>query len=317
MIWPFRKSGPDEQRRELSRHLRKLQQLFPVQDILGERLDARRVQDYYRECHDAYRKHHSSEGSTHLALNADGRFHPDGFYGQLRRIEARWAGQPPADVLELGFGQGFNLDYLASRHPGTRFHGVDLSPDHMTLAQARLSAVPNVQLRLGDMHQLPLADGSVDEVFAVEAFCYASDMRRALGEVARVLRPGGRMTVFDVYQCAPTEALDADSALAVQLVARGMSLERWPLLAELQDNAHAQGLVMEKAEVLNGLVLPNLRRLQRVVGAVVRLPWLARRALASRAPERSRNVMSGLLMYPTISMHTLLYEEVVLRKAAA
>ena len=318
MLWTRANDLPQERQRDLSRRLRKLERLFPLQDILAERLDAPRVQAYYRECHAAYRKHHSSEGAAHMALNSGKRFDPDGFREHLRRIEARWAVQAPADVLELGFGQGFNLGYLAPRHPGVRFQGIDLTPDHLELARARLAAagVANTTLSLGDLHRLPQADASVDEVFAIEAFCYAQDVPLALSEVARVLRPGGRFTLFDGYQPLPLAKLDADGAMAVQLVARGTALEGWQVPSELIAQAAEQGLVLDKVDVLDAEVLPNLRRLDRLVGAIIRLPWLARRALARRAPARSRNVLSGYLLYPTVAMGLLGYQEIVLSKPA-
>ncbi|MBL8305342.1 MAG: class I SAM-dependent methyltransferase [Rubrivivax sp.] len=316
MLWTHREDTAQARQRDLSRRLRKLERLFPVHDILAERLDAPRVQAYYRECHAAYRKHHSSEGAAHMALNPSGRYDPDGFREHLRRIEARWTPAAPRDVLEIGFGQGFNLGYLVPRHPGVQFHGIDLTPDHAELARARLAGQPNVALALGDMHALPLKDASIDEVFAIEAFCYAQDLPRALGEVARVLRPGGRFTLFDGYQPKPTAQLDADGAMAVELVARGTALERWQVPAELIAEAGHHGLALEKVDVLDREVLPNLKRLDTLVGAIIRLPWLARRALARRAPARSRNVLSGYLLYPTVAMGLLGYQEIVLRKAA-
>ncbi|MFX6872995.1 class I SAM-dependent methyltransferase, partial [Acinetobacter baumannii] len=61
--------------------------------------------------------------------------------------------------------QGFNLGWLAPRHASTRFQGIDLTPEHLALAQQRLRAAgnTNVQLQLGDMQQLPQADASIDE----------------------------------------------------------------------------------------------------------------------------------------------------------
>jgi SAM-dependent methyltransferase len=319
MFWTRSADTPIQRQRDLSRRLRKLERLFPLQDILAEQLDTQKVQAYYSECHAAYRKHHSSEGATHMALNDGGRFDPDGFREHLRRIEARWAPKPPQDVLELGFGQGFNLGWLAPRHAGVRFHGIDLTPDHLALATQRLQAggAVNVQLVLGDMLQLPQADASIDEVFAIEAFCHAPDLASGLAEVARVLRPGGRFTLFDGYQLRPSAELDADGAMAVQLAARGAAVDRWQTPDELIAAAAAHGLSLEKIETLDRQVLPNLRRLDRLVGAIIRLPWLARRALARRAPARSRNVLSGYLLYPTVAMGLLGYREIVLRKAAA
>lgn len=308
--------GPERARRDLSRRLDELARLFPLQEIVDERLDASLVQTYYRECHDAFRKHHSPEGAVHMAINEGGRFDPDGFAEHLRRIEARWVAEPPRDVLEIGFGQGYNLSWLAQRHRSVRFAGIDLTPEHLALAQAKLDAgvLSHVTLQLADMHSLPQADSSIDEAYAIEAFCHAGDVPRALSEVHRVLRPGGRFTLFDGYQPKPLAALDAQAALAVQLAARGTAVERWQVIDELLGQARVAGFEIEVMHDLDRAVLPNLRRLDRLIGTIIRFPWLARRALARRAQARSRNVLSGCLLYPTVAMGLLGYREIVLRK---
>lgn len=320
MLWFHRRAEahvPSEQ--DLARRLRKLAGLFDIQAIRAEALGGPAIQAYYRECHAAYRKHHSPEGAAHMAINEGGRFDPEGFAEHLRRMAARWVGADrPVRVLELGFGQGYNLAWLAPRHVDIAFQGVDLTPEHHDLATRRMAeaGIGNVQLALGDFHHLPFADASFDEVYAIEAFCYARDTPAALAEVARVLRPGGRFTLFDGYLPRPLSAMSPDAALAVELVARGTALERWQVADELAAQAAGAGFDTEALLWLNRQVLPNLARLDRLVGAIIRWPWLARRALARRAPARSRNVLSGYLLYPTVAMNVLGYAEIVLRKAA-
>lgn len=320
MLWFHkRRAAPRVTPQQLSRRLKKLATLFDIHAILNERLDGPAIQAYYRECHAAYRKHHSPEGAAHMALNEGGRFDPDGFAEHLRRMAARWTAEHPREVLELGFGQGYNLAWLAPRHPQVRFTGVDLTPEHFELASARMrdNGLANVQLQLGDFHRLPFADASFDEVYAIEAFCYARDTPAALAEVARVLKPGGRFTLFDGYQPKASREMDPEQAMAVELVARGTSLERWQVPSELVQQAAAAGFDQEKLVWLNEQTLPNLKKLDRLVSAIIRWPWLAKKALARRAPARSRNVLSGYLLYPTVAMGILGYCEIVLKKRGA
>ena len=320
MLWFHkRRAAPRVTPQQLSRRLKKLAALFDIHAILNERLDGPAIQAYYRECHAAYRKHHSPEGAAHMALNEGGRFDPDGFAEHLRRMAARWTAEHPRDVLELGFGQGYNLAWLAPRHPQVRFQGVDLTPEHFELASARVrdNGLANVRLQLGDFHRLPFADASFDEVYAIEAFCYARDTPAALAEVARVLKPDGRFTLFDGYQPKASRDMDPEQAMAVELVARGTSLERWQVPSELVQQAAGAGFEEEKLVWLNEQTLPNLKKLDRLVGAIIRWPWLAKKALARRAPARSRNVLSGYLLYPTVAMGILGYCEIVLKKRGA
>jgi len=194
-------------RQDLSRRLRRLARVFPLEPLAQQGTAPSDVVEYYEHCFDAYRRHHSSEGAVHMALNDGGRFDPDGFYGQLRRIEQVWRDAPPQDVLELAFGQGFNLAYLAPRFPGTRFCGLDLTPRHVEHARDLLAGrgIANAELRQGDFHDLPYADASFDHLYCIEALCHATDTRRALAECARVLRPGGRIALLEVDR--PASAL--------------------------------------------------------------------------------------------------------------
>jgi SAM-dependent methyltransferase len=299
---------------ELSRRLRKLERVFEVAALQGQPLAAEQVAAYYDNCHDAYRKYHSAEGAVHMALNDGGRFDADGFYGQLRRIESRWSPAPPQQVLELGFGQGFNLGYLAPRYAGCSFAGIDLSTAHVAIAQRRLGGLQNVQLARGDFHRLPFADAAFDELYCIESFCHAQDPARALAEAARVLRRGGRFTLFDGYLPRPAGSLQADEALAVELVARGLAIEGLQVQGELVAAAAEAGLQVESLTVLDGQVLPSLRRLERTTSAVIRWPWLGRRALARRHPARGRNVLAGYLMHSTVEMGLIGYREIVLTK---
>ncbi|MBL8288346.1 MAG: class I SAM-dependent methyltransferase [Rubrivivax sp.] len=324
----------DSGRAELHRWLRRLARVFDLEAVIAgpaggaagasDEGEAAReeVVRYYEQCHAAYRRYHSAEGALHMALNPHGRFDAEGFAGQLRRLEARWdeqprrGGRPVVDVLELAFGQGYNLAWLLPRHPGKRFQGIDLTAAHVTLAHERLAAFapPRLQLAQGDFHHLPQTGTSIDAAFSIESMCHATDLPQALREAARVLRPGGELTLFDGYLPRPLAALQREEAMAVQLVARGLAVARMQTLEALLAGAREAGLVLAATHSLDAEIMPSLARLQRVTRAFVRWPWFARRALAKRPPARSRNVLAGCLMHTTFGMGLLGYREIVLRK---
>jgi ubiquinone/menaquinone biosynthesis C-methylase UbiE len=310
---------PDRQRAVLRKRLRKLESVFSVPAWRGRRMDTHDVVQYFDHCHDAYRKYLSAEGAVHMALNDGDRFDADGFYGQARRIEQAWAapgGQPPADVLEMAFGQGFNLAYLAGRHPGLRFSGIDLTPAHVRIAHDRMerAGLRNVSVAVGDFNALAHEDASFDQVFCIEAFCYAMDLPRAFGEVSRVLRPGGRFTLFDGYQHKPPAQATPDEALAVELIAKGMAIDRPQVLDDFLRQARAAGFEVEQVIDLDAEVMPSLRKLQRLTGAVIRFPWLGRRALAQRSMARGGNILAGYLMNDAVAMGLMCYRQIELRK---
>jgi ubiquinone/menaquinone biosynthesis C-methylase UbiE len=72
---------------------------------------------------------------------------------------------------------------------------LDRSPRVIEAARVRLASLPNVHLKVGDMHQLPFADRSYDQVLQLNSLTYARSPEQALAQSARVLRPGGTLVV--------------------------------------------------------------------------------------------------------------------------
>ncbi len=95
---------------------------------------------------------------------------------------------PGRRALELGCGTGLFLSGVASS--GATLVGVDLSPDLLRRAAARLSGLPNVRLARVDAHRLPFPDESFDAVYG-SSILHHLDQAAALREAKRVLRPGG------------------------------------------------------------------------------------------------------------------------------
>jgi len=105
-----------------------------------------------------------------------------------RRVVAAAEGQ----VLEVGIGSGVNLPLYSVNV--TRVLGLEPSPKLIELAgqAARQASVPTVLLN-GTAEQIPLEDRSVDTVVMTWVGCSIPDPGRALQEMRRVLRPGGRL----------------------------------------------------------------------------------------------------------------------------
>ena len=91
-------------------------------------------------------------------------------------------------LLDVGCGTGMLLQLAAAR--GAEPSGIDVTPELLGIARERL---PQADLREGDMESLPFADAAFDAVTGVNAFQFAGDPGTALGEAARVLRPGGTL----------------------------------------------------------------------------------------------------------------------------
>jgi arsenite methyltransferase len=149
-------------------------------------------------------------------------------------------------LLDLGAGGGFDV-FIAGRKVGPtgRAIGVDMTPE--MLAKARKNIAPyrersglnNVEFRLGEIEHLPLADASVDVVISNCVINLSPDKPQVWREIARVLKPGGRVAVSDLALLKPLPPAVAESVEALVGCVAGAVLvsetERMAKEAELGD----------------------------------------------------------------------------------
>jgi ubiquinone/menaquinone biosynthesis C-methylase UbiE len=107
-----------------------------------------------------------------------------------------WAcGQATGEVLEVAVGTGLNL---ASYPAEVTLTGLDLSSGMLELARSRARDLGRaVTLQEGSAHELPFAEASFDTVVCTFGLCAIPDPAAAVGEMTRVLRPGGRLILVD------------------------------------------------------------------------------------------------------------------------
>jgi arsenite methyltransferase len=136
-------------------------------------------------------------------------------------------------VVDLGSGGGLDVFLAAARvGPNGRAIGIDMTPEMITLARRNAATgnngkpFTNVEFHLATIDQLPLADNSVDCVISNCVINLAPDKPAVFREIARVLKPGGRLAVSDIAlkQPLPPE-ISSDIMAYVGCIAGAISLD--------------------------------------------------------------------------------------------
>ncbi|MEV6832572.1 methyltransferase domain-containing protein [Amycolatopsis sp. NPDC051102] len=120
---------------------------------------------------------------------------------------------PGETVLDLGSGGGLDVLLSARRvGPTGRAIGLDMTDEMLTLARrhADQAGVANAEFIKGTIERIPLPDGSVDVVISNCVITLSPDKRAVFGEIARVLRPAGRLGITDIV--AADTLTDAERA---------------------------------------------------------------------------------------------------------
>ena len=101
-------------------------------------------------------------------------------------------------VVDIASGDSAAAELLASRSAAITC--IDINPRVVDTNRERLHHLHNVTFQQGDMHTLPLADGSFDHALLLSSLAYTADAARVLREAARVLAPGGQLALVALSQ---------------------------------------------------------------------------------------------------------------------
>jgi ubiquinone/menaquinone biosynthesis C-methylase UbiE len=104
-------------------------------------------------------------------------------------------------VLEIGCGPGWGLALIDDLFGAGEIHAFDLDRDMVARARRRrLRRTAGTRLWVGNVRRIPVADATYDAVFNVGVLHHVVDWRAALGEVFRVLKPGGRFYCEEILR---------------------------------------------------------------------------------------------------------------------
>jgi O-antigen/teichoic acid export membrane protein/SAM-dependent methyltransferase len=156
---------------------------------------------------------------------------------QRRRQAAELLRGVSGDVLDVGCGPGVLMEEV--RALGCRYVGLDGSPAMIRLARRESAGQPGVHLAVGDAGALPHPEASFDAVVALGLVDRLPDSERALAEMGRVLRPGGRLVVSFPNASSPAAAWRSYAFLPLVAATKRLAaaVRRRPVASDLASPA--------------------------------------------------------------------------------
>lgn len=167
--------------------------------------------------------------------------------------------KPGEVAIDLGSGGGFDC-FIAGPKVGAngRVIGIDMTPDMVSLARRNTAmyrdrtGLDNVEFRLGEIENLPVADASVDVVISNCVLNLSPDKPRVWAEIARVLKPGGRVAVSDLaLRRELPDAVKADVEALVGCVAGAVLIDE--INAALVELGFERITLTEKPEYIDAM----------------------------------------------------------------
>ena len=167
-------------------------------------------------------------------------------------------------VLDAGCGEGHTAMRLAERF-GLQVEGIDLLDFNIArgrqLIQRRRST-SRVRLQVGDYTDLPFADETFDGIYTIEALVHAPEPQGALKEFLRVLKPGGKLVLFE-YSMPAQQDLNAAEREAFEAINTGSAMYSFPQFenGKFDKILTAAGFEFNSVTDIRYRIAPMLRRM--------------------------------------------------------
>ena len=203
-------------------------------------------------------------GHRHFGYNRDKKYWyiPHAAVAMIDYLATFSEIKPGDVVLDAGCGEGRASLRIAEKF-GASVTGIDVVPRSIKFATRRYkNTSADVSYLLGDYNKLPFKDGTFDVVFTLETFTHSSDPEKTLKEFWRVLKPGGRIIIFD-YSIKDPESVPLKYKLAIENIASGTNCPGFIKIFHDYYDKNLPKFGMKQFEVINqtDAVLRTLRQI--------------------------------------------------------
>lgn len=297
--------------RTLEQKIGDIKNIIDINHLLEEENSKEIVKKYYLVNRIAYTLFHSMKGYVHMALSQDGKYHARDLEKMPQEVEKHILKIEAKRVLELASGHGANTIFLAKRNPKVKFFASDLS----TQPKRAFYKLENTQFEFNDYHDLESYESnSFDIIFIFEALCHSDNKSKVLTEMKRLIKPGGRIIIFDGYYGKKRSTLSQNELLASKLTSVGMAVGGFTELESFENEIQKVGLeILEKEDVTEKIV-PNVKRFERLAKIFFSLGLLSKLITKIFPDIFVRNTLSAYLMLNLLEDGVAVYYKHILTK---
>jgi cyclopropane fatty-acyl-phospholipid synthase-like methyltransferase len=146
-------------------------------------------------------------------------------------------------ILDAGCGIGGTSIYLAKRYPNVKFTGITITPGQQKLAKkyAKEKNLKNVNFYVKSYLDTGYLNNYFDGIFGLESINYASDKKKLVDEVYRILKPGGRFVTVDAFFTKSANNPIMKKIHDFACIGRGMALENDLIINEYKSIIEKKG----------------------------------------------------------------------------
>ena len=257
---------------DLELYLSQIGKIFDIPRIINEPREKQQIIDYYVRGKFGFLLVFSAEGFYHYGMSYDGKHKKDNFNEQARIVERYIREIDAKNVLELAYGMGSNMAFLARRNPRVMFDGIDLALKPLK----RFTKISNINFKSGDYHDLSaLEDDTYDVAFVVEALCYSTNKLQVLREVKKKLKKDGFFIVIDGYRRDCAAPLSPSESLMLKLIELAWVLDKFECVKDVEGYMREEYSIVE-ANDFSQNVLPSGNEIARKVRYYFAHPTFAR-----------------------------------------